>query len=140
GMPDRKWRSTVRQILPPPETVNDVILYHALIDIANPDKLLMTSITAQVFFLLGEAKNVPHVPESALGPSKTGAEGTYRVQVVTDSGVQTREVRIGLMNRISAQVLSGLEPGERVVTGTMGANASRTSASGGFGGPRGPML
>lgn len=140
GMPDRKWRSTVRQILPTPETVNDVILYNALIDIANPDKLLMTSMTAQVFFLLGEAKNVPIVPASALRPSKSGAEGAYRVQVVTDSGVQTREVRIGLMNRISAQVLSGLEPGERVVTGTMGANASRTSASGGFGGPRGPML
>jgi len=36
GMPDRKWRSTVRQILPTPETVNDVILYNALIDIAIP--------------------------------------------------------------------------------------------------------
>ncbi|MGB3810194.1 MAG: efflux RND transporter periplasmic adaptor subunit [Parvibaculum sp.] len=142
GMPDRKWRSTVRQILPTPETVNDVILYNALIDVANTDQALMTSMTAQVFFVLGEAENVPLVPVPALRPSKSGEEGAYRVLVKTGNRVKMTDVKIGLMNRVMAQVISGLEVGDVVVTGTTSATAQSSSRanSGGLGGGRGPRL
>jgi macrolide-specific efflux system membrane fusion protein len=66
GLPDRRWEGTVRQILPTPEIVNDVVLYKVLIDVANPDHLLMTEMSAQVFFRLGEAKDVLLVPLAAL--------------------------------------------------------------------------
>lgn len=142
GMPDRKWRSTVRQILPTPETVNDVILYNALIDVANADQALMTSMTAQVFFVLGSAENVPIVPVAALRPSKSGEDGAYRVLVMNGSSPKMTEVKIGLMNRVSAQVISGLEVGDVVVTGTQSTTASKKSSSGSnaLGGGRGPML
>lgn len=139
GMPDRKWRSTVRQILPTPETVNDVILYNALIDVANTDQALMTSMTAQVFFVLGAADNVPIVPVAALRPAKSGDEGAYRVLVMNGSRPKMTDVKVGLMNRVSAQVVSGLEVGDVVVTGienTAAASASRSNALGGRGGPR----
>lgn len=141
GMPDRKWRSTVRQILPTPETVNDVILYDALIDVANTDQALMTSMTAQVFFVLGAAENVPIVPVAALRPSKSGEEGAYRVLVMNGSRPKMTEVKIGLMNRVSAQVISGLAVGDVVVTGVESATAqgARTNSNG-LGGRRGPML
>jgi macrolide-specific efflux system membrane fusion protein len=139
GMPDHKWKSTVRQLLPTPETVNDVILYDALIDIDNSDKLLMTSMTAQVFFVLGEAKNVPVVPVAALRPSKSGGEGAYRVLVMNGSRPKMTEVTIGLMNRISAEVKSGLAVGDVVVTGTVNANAT-AKKTGATGGGRPPML
>ena len=138
GMPDRKWRSTVRQILPTPETINDVILYNALIDIKNTDKALMTSMTAQVFFVLGEARDVPLVPMAALKPSKSGQAGHYSVLVMRDGTPTSTDVEIGLQNRISAQVISGLEAGDIVVTGTTtttsSQSSSRTSSLGGTGG------
>ena len=139
GMPDRKWRSTVRQILPTPETVNDVILYDALIDVDNNDKLLMTSMTAQVFFVLGEAKDVPIVPVAALRPSRDGVAGHYRVLIRTDSGYRMKTVKIGLMNRISAEVLSGLDVGDVVVTGTE-TSGTKAANGGGYGGARMPRL
>ncbi len=132
GMPDRKWRSTVRQILPTPETVNDVILYDALTDVANEDKALMTSMTAQVFFVLGEAKNVPIVPTAALRPSRSGDKNTYRVMVMDGSRPNPREVKIGLMNRTTAEVVSGLVEGDIVVTGVESGTAQpKRSGSGG---------
>lgn len=141
GMPDRKWRSTVRQILPTPETVNDVILYNALIDVQNADQALMTSMTAQVFFVLGSAENVPIVPVAALRPGKSGEDGAYRVLVMNGSRPTMKDVKIGLMNRVSAQVISGLEVGDVVVTGVESTTAqtSRTNSNA-LGGRRGPML
>ena len=38
--------------------------------------------------------------------------------VDADGKVADREVKVGVMNRVSAQILSGLEPGEKVVIGT----------------------
>lgn len=138
GMPDRKWRSTVRQILPTPETINDVILYNALIDVENPDQALMTSMTAQVFFVLGEAENVPLVPVAAL---KAGRDGGSRVLILKDGVAKMTPVEVGLQNRVSAEITSGLKEGDVVVTGTQsGTSAAKTSDSGGLGGRRGPRL
>jgi membrane fusion protein, macrolide-specific efflux system len=38
--------------------------------------------------------------------------------------VTEREVKIGVMNRISVQIVSGLEPGEKVVIGSKATAAS----------------
>ena len=38
--------------------------------------------------------------------------------VGADGKIADREVRVGVMNRVSAQIISGLEPGEKVVIGT----------------------
>src|SRR5690606_29538428 len=75
GMPERRFQAKVEQIYPTPQTVNDVVLYNVLIDVPNKERLLMTSMTAQVFFLLGEAKNVPLVPMAALRPAPRAGEG-----------------------------------------------------------------
>lgn len=52
--------------------------------------------------------------------------------VGADGKVTEREVKVGVMNRVSAQILSGLEPGETVVIGTKAptaaAPASKASA------------
>ena len=41
GGGERRWYSTVRQILPTPTIINDVVLYQALIDVENSDRKLM---------------------------------------------------------------------------------------------------
>jgi macrolide-specific efflux system membrane fusion protein len=44
------------------------------------------------------------------------------VQVVlADNSRETREIVVGAMDRVNAEVISGLEPGERVVAGVIQA-------------------
>jgi macrolide-specific efflux system membrane fusion protein len=131
GLPDRRWQATVLQILPTPETVNDVVLYDVLIDVANGDSVLMTSMTAQVFFVLGEAKQVPLVPIAALGKKQPGSDDEYLVRVMSGKGPTARAVKIGLTDRSSAQVLSGLAAGDRVVLETPTADPGQRGSGGG---------
>ncbi|WP_029351570.1 efflux RND transporter periplasmic adaptor subunit [Bosea sp. 117] len=114
GLPDRRWSGEVRQIEPTPTITNDVVLYNVLIDVPNPDLTLMTNMTAQVFFRLGEARGVPLVPMQAL---RGGKDGSHTVRVVTPQGIETRKVKIGLSNRSTAQVVEGLSVGDKVVVG-----------------------
>lgn len=114
GAPERRWRSTVRQVLPTPEIVNEVVLYTVLVDIANPDGRLMKDMTAQVFFLLGQAEDVITVPVNAIGE---GPDGNAQVSVLTEKGPRPRAVEVGLTNRVSAEITEGLDEGETVVTG-----------------------
>jgi len=74
GDPNRRWRATVRQIMPTPEVTNEVVLYKVLLDVDNTDGALMTNMTAQVFFVLGEAKGALIVPVAALEKGKGGGQ------------------------------------------------------------------
>ena len=116
GQPERQWSGTLRQVLPTPEVVNNVVLYNALFDVPNPDQVLMSQMTAQVFFVLERTADTLLAPMAALGPV-TG-HGASTVHVVGPGGrVEQRAVTIGVRNRISAEVLSGLAEGERIVIG-----------------------
>lgn len=117
GMPERRWRGSVRKILPTPETVNDVVLYSVLADVDNVDGALMTSMTAQVFFIQGSAYNALRVPASALKPMKKTQTGTYAVELMTRKGPERRQVEVGLVSRTHAEILSGLEEGQQVIVG-----------------------
>jgi macrolide-specific efflux system membrane fusion protein len=112
----QRWRSKLRQILPAPEVVNNVVLYTALFDVDNAGGELMAEMSAQVFFVLARADGVLTVPVSAL---RRGEErGSYTVSVVgDDDSIEERAVRIGVRNRIRAEVVSGLKAGERVIAG-----------------------
>ncbi|MOA51945.1 Macrolide export protein MacA [compost metagenome] len=55
------------------------------------------------------------MPASALG--KRGDDGRYAVRVVLeDNKTEVRQVKIGMNNNVQAQVLEGLEVGDRVVS------------------------
>ena len=62
GAPRKRWDGKLRQILPTPENVNNVVLYTALFDVDNKDGDLMTQMTAQVFFVISGAKDAISVP------------------------------------------------------------------------------
>lgn len=117
GQPDRRRYGKLRQILPTPEVVNNVVLYSALFDVSNPDRDLLPQMSAQVFFVVGSAKDALLVPVGALRAlPQRRAERRYTVQVVTAGGaLETRTVEVGVMNRTMAEIRSGLEEGARVV-------------------------
>jgi macrolide-specific efflux system membrane fusion protein len=170
GGDNRRFYGKLRQIPPTPTVVNNVVLYDALFDVANPDQALMTQMTAQVFFITSSAKDAVLVPLTALRPvaaespptaPRVSAAGAAQVQgaarstgaprasgadprnqyangralvsvVGADGKAAEREVKVGVMNRVSAQIVSGLEPGEKVVIGTRApaqAAPAQTSSS-----------
>lgn len=119
GSRERRWRGTVRQILPSPEVINDVVLYSVLVDVENSDRELMTGMSTQMFFVVGNAKNVPVLPTAALArrlPRQDAGKGeAYQVQVVDGQGSVERTVHIGLMDRTKAEIRAGLSLGDRII-------------------------
>ena len=130
GGAGRQWRANVRQVLPAPPipegkeegtalapSTRKVILYTALFDIENADGALMPQMTAQISFVTAAAKSVPVVPLPALAPIDAQTE-TFGARVINTQGdIERREVKIGVRTRLSGEVLSGLAPGEQLVTG-----------------------
>lgn len=145
GNMERRWHGTVRQILPSPEIVNDVVLYIILIDVANDDSQLLTGMSTQVFFEIGRARDAVTIPAAALGRhmQKDDGDGTkaHMVEVVAPNGkVEPRIVQVGLTNRTDAEIRSGLKEGERVRPMIAGSGESGNRPGGRGPRMRGPML
>jgi len=66
GGSGKRWQGKLEKIEPTPTVTNNVVLYNALFDVLNPDGLLMTQMTAQVFFIVAQARDVLLVPMAAL--------------------------------------------------------------------------
>jgi macrolide-specific efflux system membrane fusion protein len=118
GNSERRWTGKVRQVLPTPQIINDVVLYDVLIDVKNEGRQLMTGMTTQVFFVLGKADNVLVAPAEALTRRVAGEDNAkgkaYRVMVATAKGQEPRLVHVGLQTRTQAEVVAGLEEGEKI--------------------------
>ncbi len=144
GNRNRRWIASLDQILLSPVNRGNVIYYPALFEVDNQDGFLLPEMTAEVFFLLQAAENVLMAPLAALTipsePSPPSAsalyiqmaqpeiayelldepgEGTQAVAYVVsnDGEISPRTLRIGARDLISAEILSGLAEGERVIIG-----------------------
>ena len=180
GGDNHRYYGRLRQISPTPNVVNNVVLCDALFEVANANQVLMTQMTAQVFFVAASAKDAVLVPLAALRPvafrgrkrgaraagertpgsgghasgkgertpgtgehksssdeRRTGndprsrfAGGPAPVSVIgADGEVTDRDVKVGVMNRVFAQIVSGLDPGETVVIGTKAPASARVPAA-----------
>ena len=135
GTSEKRRYGKLRKIIPTPDVVNNVVLYNCLFDVENPDGDLLTQMSAQVFFVLAAAREVTVVPVTALhlpsageAPERPRGEGRrggadagqglaplrYAVHVVENGDVVTREITVGVMNRMVAEVKSGLNAGEEI--------------------------
>lgn len=132
GAPDQKWHARLRQILPTPRVQNNVVLYTALFDVDNEDGRLMNNMTAQVFFVEGRARDVVTVPRSSL----VGDGEVARVQVLSNGQPEWRTVKVGLSDRLRAEIREGLAAGEPVVVEHLamgdGAGGGRRGRTGGL--------
>ncbi len=124
----RRWNGKVRQVLPTPELINNVVFYDVLFDIPNQERELKIQMTAQVFIVLAQAKGVLVIPAAAIGNTGEGAE--VKVQVLkADGSVEPRTVRIGIKSEILAEVKEGLREKEQVVIGRLAAKSGATSSA-----------
>ena len=148
GDPDKRYYAKLRAVEPAPETIKteddisttgsstEAIYYNALFDVPNSDGRLRTFMTAQINVVLAQAKGVLTIPSAAVGSK--ARDGSYQVTVVGDDGRPApRQVKIGVDDGSKAQVLSGLNAGDKVVLAQT-SSASATAASNGPGGRRRP--
>ncbi|MDR3016103.1 MAG: efflux RND transporter periplasmic adaptor subunit [Delftia acidovorans] len=138
----RRWSSKVRQVLPSPSAsqapagggagqapapATKAVAYTVLFDVDNEDAELMPQMTAQVVFVTGQAVQALTVPlmavtdkaEKADKAEKTEKGGSAHTARVLDARGQPeqRTVRLGVRSRHQAEVLEGLQEGERVIVG-----------------------
>ncbi len=151
GDPNHRYETTLRAIEPVPEVnqtdakvttataTTTAIYYNGLFDIPNPDGRLRPLMTAQVNIVLNKVDKALIIPATALGKRDRKTK-TYTVNVLEQQGetkkVVPRQVKIGLNNRVQAQVLEGLKEGDEVVVGEAGGS----SGSGGMGRRPGGMF
>ena len=129
GNGDVRYDSTLRQVLPTPEVVNNVVLYTAEFDIDNPQGRLMSGMTAQVFFVVDSARDVLHVPVAAV---KRGGRGQWQVQRLGREGKpQNQPVTAGISNRVRTVIQDGLQEGDTVVLGQAQASPAGEAEKGG---------
>ncbi len=101
---------------------------------APPDSV-RPGMTADVSVVTASATNVLAIPSRAL----SGSAGSYTVRVMAADGtVAARSVTVGLVTSSLAEIQSGLQVGEQVVTGTSSTQTTVNGiGGGGLGGGRG---
>jgi macrolide-specific efflux system membrane fusion protein len=143
GDTKKRYYGKLRSIAPAPSSIEtdtgsrsgnssggatQAVYYNATFEVPNPTGELRIAMTAQVYVVLNEAKQVLTIPTAALGDQ--AADGSYTVQVVDALGLpQPRRITVGINNNVDAQVTDGLTAGERVVVGEAAA-VSAESATG----------
>ena len=106
-----------------------VVSYAVTVTLTNPPAALKSGMTADITITTASATNVLTVPAAALN----GSSGNYTVRVLGPDGTpQVRPVEVGLVTSSLAEITSGLNQGEAVITGTA-SDRTQTTITNGFG-------
>jgi multidrug efflux pump subunit AcrA (membrane-fusion protein) len=134
ALPDETFRGHVVQVAPTLVEVDGVATVQALAaleeeSLDNPStalrlrsgqgsghrpRFLPAGLNASVDVIGGRAENALLAPVEAL---RELSPGNYAVFVLVDGQLEVRPVEVGLMDYISAEIISGLEQGDEVSTG-----------------------
>ncbi|EJF79798.1 Macrolide-specific efflux protein macA precursor [Candidatus Bartonella washoeensis] len=133
GNSQRRYEGILEKVEPAPESIradvsinpgvmggsssliSSAIYYNGIVHVDNKDNFLRTYMTAQVHIILGRAQNVLLVPSDALRDETK--EGRAWVSVLEGRNkVVAKQVTIGLNNKVVAEVVSGLNEGDVVIT------------------------
>ncbi len=162
GNPDQKYDSILKAIEPAPEKISDTsstdaaIYYVGYIEVPNTERRFRIDMTAQVYIVINQAKDALLIPSAALQPaSKTGKSKNSKnlttknttanadsdstatmanVRVLkADGTVVEQTVKVGINNRVNAEILSGLKKGDEVILSEEGPD-SGSKGGGGRGG------
>lgn len=135
GRPDKKYQATLSTIGPAPDgttasdsstSTDSAIYYIGYFTVPNPDGALRINMTAQVYIVENKVNNVLSVPAAAI---KTDPKiGSYVEVVQSDGTTKKQAVKTGVTNRITTQILSGVNQGDKVVVGQAAVSKSSSSS------------
>ncbi|HKB29145.1 MAG TPA: efflux RND transporter periplasmic adaptor subunit [Candidatus Limnocylindrales bacterium] len=107
-----------------------VVSFAVAITLTNAPAGLRPGMSADVTITTATAPGVLAIPARALA----GSLGAYRVRVLAADGtISTHDVTVGLITSSLVEVKSGLQAGDRVITGTS-SSQNTTNRTGTFGG------
>ncbi|WP_336916651.1 MacA family efflux pump subunit [Acinetobacter modestus] len=101
GNSDKKHYAQLRQVEPAPNSINTettntsssssstAVYYNALFDVPNEDGKLRIDMTAQVYIVLAEAKNVLTIPAAAIQTRRSNKKENGNNSVATDKAKNT---------------------------------------------------
>ena len=135
--PADSFEGKVTQVRLSPTTTDNVVTYTVIVKVQNPDGKLLPGMTANVSLILESREDVLVVPNSAfrfkpsngqsaeMGMPGPGGGRKQNVAAVTKPAVYTLdkknpvkvEVERGITDGQNTEILSGIEEGERVITG-----------------------
>ena len=120
AFPDRVFEGTLTRVEPALTTIQNVPAIHAWTSITFTDEIpLLIGLSAEVEIVVGESYRTFLAPVQAL---RELAPGQFAVFVVeADGNLRLTPVEVGLRNFASAEILSGLQSGDVVSTGTVEA-------------------
>ncbi|MGO9607694.1 MAG: efflux RND transporter periplasmic adaptor subunit [Candidatus Binataceae bacterium] len=115
AFPDREFEGTVGQVRKAPVTVQNVVTYDVVVDVPNPEFLLVPGMTANVTIVTARRDNVLRIPVQALrftpGKDQPGATN----QSAADKS--SRQKRVWLADRGTLKpvlIVTGLNDGNYV--------------------------
>jgi HlyD family secretion protein len=114
ALPDYTFTGEVARVDPVLVTVSGTtaVQSQARLNLGDQDITLLSGMTADVEVISAETKDALLVPVEALEETP---DGRTLVSVAREDGeLEEREVEVGLMDAVSAEILSGLELGETV--------------------------
>jgi HlyD family secretion protein len=146
--PSEVFRGKVRQIRNAPQTVQNVVTYDAVVDVANPELRLRPGMTANVTFVYAQKDDVLRVPNAALrfrpppemlaaqpGPGNADARPAAQppdrrtIWVLRGGTPATARIRSGISDGSFTEVVEGeLQPGDEVVTDASGGSRGLPAA------------
>jgi macrolide-specific efflux system membrane fusion protein len=124
GYPGKHWSGKLRQIIPVPADgtgeQGKQAFYIVLFEVKNAEHELMSGMSAQVQFVVAQARDALLLPATGLGVRDD--DGLYNVNVLDAAQhVSARKVKVGLRNAQQAEILSGLAAGDKVLLGPVPA-------------------
>lgn len=133
GEPANTFDAVVQEIEPAPSEIEDsdtisseeAIYYNGLLQVANPEGKLRIGMTAQVSIELGKVENVLTVPFSAIHTAN-GASTVTLYDAATGT-TKSQPVEVGLTDKVTAEIRSGLSEGESVVITSASAGTTTTT-------------
>jgi macrolide-specific efflux system membrane fusion protein len=120
GYPGKRWSGKLRQVMPIPADGSGEqgkeAFYIVLFEVKNPERELMSGMSAKVQFIVAQARDAVLVPAKYLGAVDDDGQSSVNVVDATQR-VSVRKVKVGLRTAQEAQILSGLAAGDRVLAG-----------------------
>lgn len=145
AFPDRSFQGVVKLVRLNPTTLQNVVTYDVVIQVANPDESLLPGMTAYVSIPVDERRSVLQVPNAALrykpanfDPSKAGgaAAGSKRdgyggrVFILKDGKLLPISVSLGISDNRNTEVTGGdLKVGDVVLLGETQTNEKSSGAA-----------
>jgi len=162
AFPTHTFHGKVTQVRNAPITVQNVVTYDTVIGVSNPDLKLKPGMTANVSILIAHRDNVLQIKNAALryrpaeatptearstsASSPSGARssggrerrsGERTVYALSGGRPKPTQIKTGISDGISTEVLEGLKEGDRVVTAELTSTSpSSLPAANPFSAPR----